>query len=114
MVANGSAWSDYRLRTAGVMPTSFTDQLDELSLLEPSSTLVVALETRERGAALPGSSMPALPPSWWYTLTTGLGARGFVRLNSAILSVTRWHAPFPLEGAVRTTLVIKPRREEAP
>jgi hypothetical protein len=111
VVADGASWSEYRLRSAGVIPADFNGQLEQLALLESSSTLVVTLESRERGAAIVGSSQPAIPPSWAVTLATGLGSRGFVRLSSAVLASVRWHAEMPLEGAVRIPLTVRPRQE---
>ena len=70
VVADGASWSEYRLRAEAVAPADFADQLTQVGRLESSTTLVVALEARERGVALPGASEPGVPPSWSFTLTT--------------------------------------------
>lgn len=111
IVADGAAWTDYRLRTEPLQPRSFTDLLDVLGMLEASTTLVAVLESREPGVALSGGVMPALPPSWALTLTTGLGKSAVPRLGTAVLASVRWHAPCPLEGAFRLPLTVRPRLE---
>ena len=55
IVGDGAAATDYRLKAAAVAPADFAGQLAQLSLIEPNTTLVAALETRERGIALNGS-----------------------------------------------------------
>src|SRR5208337_4408014 len=47
IVADGAAWSEYRLHAEGISPTDFDDQLRTLEMLESSTTLVAALESRE-------------------------------------------------------------------
>jgi hypothetical protein len=111
IVADGASWSDYRMRAEGVSPARFADQLAQIGRFEPSTTLVAALESRDKGLAQPGFSQPSLPPSWAATLATGLVGMPTARINSAVVAVARWSAPFPLEGAFRLTLTIHPRRE---
>ncbi|MFH1177146.1 MAG: hypothetical protein V1750_07040, partial [Acidobacteriota bacterium] len=108
IVADGAAWSEYRIKTEAISPASFSDQLAQLSALESSAILIAALETRERGVAGPGVSQPALPPSWAATLAAGLGPRALTRLAAATLTTTRWSAPYPLEGAFRIPLTVQP------
>lgn len=113
LVADGAAWSEYRLRTEGLAPASFADEVAHLQLLDSAATLVVALEARERGVARPGASQPALPPSWSATLALGLGAKGVTRLSAATVGATRWQAPYPLTGAFRIPLTVLADRQEA-
>jgi hypothetical protein len=113
IVADGAAWSEYRLRTEGLAPASFADEVAQLRMLDSAATLVVALEGRERGIARPGASQPALPPSWSATLALGLGAKGVTRLSAATVAATRWDAPYPLMGAFRVPLTVLPPRQEA-
>jgi hypothetical protein len=112
IVADGAAWSEYRLRTEGLTPASFADEVAQLQSLDSAATLVVALEAKERGVARPGASQPSLPPSWNATLALGLGVKGVDRLSTATIGETRWHAPYPLVGAFRIPLTVLPARQE--
>ena len=114
IVADGAAWTEYRIKAEGLAPASFVDLLALLGGLDSATTLVLALESRERGVAQPGVSQPALPPSWGATLATGLGPRNVQRLATAIVTTTRWEAGVPLEGAFRFPLTVRPGRWEKP
>jgi SpoIVB peptidase S55 len=107
IVADGASWSEYRLRADGVAAADFADQLAQLARLESSTTLVVALETRERGAALPGASEPGVPPSWSATLAAGLGTRALTRLYSNVIAVDRLPGAVPIDGSVRVSLTVR-------
>jgi hypothetical protein len=111
VVADGASWSEYRLRAEAVAPADFADQLTQVGQLEGSTTLVVALEARERGVALPGASEPGVPLSWSVTLTSGLGARALSRIATNVVAAERLSGPFPLEGSVRVTLTVRERPE---
>jgi hypothetical protein len=106
IVADGTAWSEYRLHAEGLAAARFSDEVEQLRNLESASTMVAVLEGREHGIAQAGASQPALPPSWNATLATGLGARSVTRLSTAILDATRWLAPYPLVGAFRIPLTV--------
>jgi hypothetical protein len=112
IVADGAAWSEYRLRSEGLVPASFADEVAYLESLDSAATLVVALEARQRGIARPGASQPALPPSWNATLALGLGAKGINRLSTATIAEARWQAGYPLVGAFRIPLTVLPHRQE--
>ena len=107
VVADGASWSDYRLRAEAVVPADYQGQLEQLGRLESSTELVVALEARERGAAVDGVSQPGIPPSWSATLASGLGARALTRLSTAVLAAERVAGDIPLEGAVRLQLTVR-------
>jgi hypothetical protein len=111
VVADGASWSEYRLRAEAVTPADFTDQLTQVGQLESSTTLVVALEARERGLALPGASEPGLPPSWSFTLTSGLGAQALNRIPTNVVSAVRQPTSFPLDGLLRVSLTVRERPE---
>jgi hypothetical protein len=111
VVADGASWSEYRMRAESVTPASFADQLIQVGQLESSTTLVVALEARERGVALPGASEPGVPPSWVITLTTGLGANALSRIPTSVVSAVRQPGSFPLEGLLRVSLTVRERPE---
>lgn len=112
LVADGAAFSDYRLKAEGVEPADFAGLLTEAARLEGSTTLLLALESREGGVAYPGVSQPGLPPSWAATLATGLGRRPPQRLKTAIVATARWTAPYPLEGAFRIPLTVRRSLEQ--
>jgi len=111
VVADGASWSEYRLHAEAVSPADFADQLTQVDRLESSTTLVVALEARERGAALPGASEPGVPPSWLVTLTSGLGARALSRIATNVVAAERLPGVLPLEGSVRVSLSVRERPE---
>jgi hypothetical protein len=111
VVADGATWSAYRAHVDGVTPVDFDGLLAQIARLETSATLVAALEAHERGLALPGASLPALPPSWLLTLSTGLGGRGFARLTTVVVATARIRENLPLAGFVRVPLTVRPRME---
>ncbi len=111
IVADGAAWSEYRLHAEGIAPADLDDQLHELGMLESSATLVAALESRNRGIASPGASQPDLPPSWAATLALGLGKSEVTRLATAVVGVSRVTTDLPLDGAFRIPLTVQPRLE---
>jgi hypothetical protein len=111
VAADGASWSEYRLRAEAVAPADFADQLTQVGRLESSSTLVVALEARERGVALPGASEPGVPPSWSFTLTNGLGVHALDRITTNVVAAERVPGPVPLEGLVRVSLTVRERPE---
>jgi len=115
IVADGAAWSDYRIKSEGIDPASFADQLEQVGALESSRTLVAVIEGRASGVAGAGVSQPGLPPSWTATLATGLGTGGGVtRLQTQVLASTRWSSPYPLAGAYRIPLTVRARTTEMP
>lgn len=114
LVADGAAFTDYRLKAGAIAPADFAGQLAQLALIESNTTLVAALESRERGIALPGTSQPALPPSYAATLMLGMGKSNAARLSSTIVAETRVAAPFPLEGAFRIPITVRPPTPEVP
>ena len=76
VVADGAAWTDYLLKSQPPNAVTFGQQLDALRRFESSTTLVLALESREKGATMPGGVLSALPPSWAWSLGAGLGRCG--------------------------------------
>lgn len=111
LVANGAAWSEYRLKAVGADPADFAGQVALLDTLEPSTVLIAALESRDRGVSVPGASQPDLPPSWAATLAIGLGRNAVRRLPTALVAVERRPMPRPLEGAVRIPLTVRAAEE---
>lgn len=112
IVADGAAFADYLFRSQKTTYANFPQLLGVLSRLEPSSHLVLALETQEPGLAFPAGVAPSLPPSvaalWFQPLPLGLSQR----LTTNLVAVTRIAYPWPLSGALRVPLEISPM--EAP
>jgi hypothetical protein len=107
VVADGASWSEYRLHAEGVEPANFAEQLAQVAGLESSTTLVVALEARERGAAVPGASQPGLPPSWAMTLAAGLGTGTLDRLSTNVLAAEHLPGVVPISGSARVSLTVR-------
>jgi len=112
VVADGASWGEYRQRTEGPAALDFNGQLAQLALFEPSSNLVAALELRDGGIATAGSAQPGVPPSWSATLAIGLGKGNLRRLASAVVATTRTPLAFPLSGAFRVPLTVRPSSGE--
>ncbi|HNX49166.1 MAG TPA: SpoIVB peptidase S55 domain-containing protein [Thermoanaerobaculaceae bacterium] len=110
VVADGAAWTDYLLKSQPPNAVTFSQQVGALRQFESSTTLVLALEGREKGVAVPGGVLSAVPPSWAWSLGAGLGGT-VTRVPTSIVGSTRWAAPYPLEGAVRIPIVVRPPRE---
>lgn len=112
IVADGAAFADYLFRSQKTTYGNFPQLLAVLSRLEPSSHLVLALETQEPGLAFPAGVAPSLPPSvaalWFQPLPLGLSQR----LTTNLVLVTRLAYPWPLSGALRVPLEVSPM--EAP
>ncbi|MGC8916032.1 MAG: SpoIVB peptidase S55 domain-containing protein [Thermoanaerobaculum sp.] len=107
IVADGASFADYAVRSERWSPADFPQLLAQLSRLEPSSTLVLALETRETGLSLPAGPMPAVPPSvavsWSKTLSGNTE-----RLTTNLSVSTRDAFPWPLVGGVRVSVEVLP------
>lgn len=112
IVADGAAFADYLFRSQKTTYGNFPQLLAVLSRLEPSSHLVLALETQEPGLAFPAGAAPSLPPSvaalWFQPLPLGLSQR----LTTNLVLVSRLAYPWPLSGALRVPLEVSPM--EAP
>ncbi|MCS7183265.1 MAG: hypothetical protein NZ869_09190 [Thermoanaerobaculum sp.] len=109
LVADGSAFSEYALRSERTAPQDFLQLLGQLSRLEPSSHLVLALELREPGLALSAGAMPALPPSLAASLSASLAPGNVQRLASTLFVGHRVPLAWPLSGAVRVGLEVVPQ-----
>jgi len=108
IVADGAAFAEYALRSEKASPSNFPQLLAQLARLEPSSTLVLALELREGGIAFAGLAHPALPPSLAATMSQALGPGSAQRLSTSFAQITRQPFPYPLAGAVRIALEVQP------
>lgn len=112
IVADGASFADYALRSEKSQAQNFAQLCAQLSRLEPSSHLVVALETREAGLSLPQGPLPALPPSLSASYASALSQGNLERLTTHLVTSQRWPFPWPLAGGVRVSLdVVSP---EAP
>lgn len=112
IVADGASFADYALRSEKFQAQNFAQLCAQLSRLEPSSHLVVALETREAGLSLPQGPLPALPPSLAASYAAAVSQGNVERLTTLLVTSWRWPFPWPLAGGVRVSLdVVSP---EAP
>jgi len=106
LVADAATYADYALRSENATAQSFPQLLELLRRLEPSSTLVVALETREAGLSWGAGAVPALPLSlafaWQQALTPALAQR----LTVNLIPLARLAYPWPVAGALRLPLEI--------
>lgn len=104
IVADGASYADYALRSEKWQAQNFAQLCAQLSRLEPSSHLVVALEIREAGLSLPGGLLPALPPSLSASYASALSQGNVERLTTHLLTSRRWPFPWPLAGGIRVSL----------
>ncbi len=109
IVADGASFADYALRSEKSQAQNFAQLCAQLSRLEPSSHLVVALETREAGLSLPQGPLPALPPSLAASLASAVTQGNVERLTTHLVTSRRWPFPWPLAGGIRVSLdVVSP------
>lgn len=106
IVADGAAFAEYLFRSQKASYANFSQLLALLSRLEPSSHLVLALETQEPGLTFPAGVAPSLPPSvaalWFQPLPSSLSQR----LTTNLVALSRLSFPWPLSGAVRVALEV--------
>ncbi len=105
IVADGTAWSAYDLKMRPSRPVSFAGEVAQLGRLLPSTHLVLALERREVGVALPGGSLE-MPPSIALALRSGLGPE-LKLLGHFTVQQVAIPMPFPMTGARRIPLQVR-------
>jgi hypothetical protein len=107
--ADGAAWTAYDLQMRPFSPASFGDEVRLANSLEPSTTLVAALEREDLGIAVAGGSLSA-PPSVVLQLRSALGPN-LETVSYAVFAKTSFEAPMAVAGAQRVQLTV---REENP
>jgi len=105
VVADGASWSVYDLAQRPTRPASFADELRLVGRLRPSTTVVVALERKGPGLALPGGTVEA-PPSVVISLSAGLGPN-LSRVAYHLVGTEYVALPYPVLGAVRVRLKVR-------
>jgi hypothetical protein len=105
IVADGGAWTMYDLSIRPPRAASFAHELASLDRLVSSRQLVLALERREVGVALPGGTL-SVPPSVAVQLRSGLGANLETTEYGVVASV-KLDMPTAVLGAARLPLTVQ-------
>ncbi len=105
VVADGASWTLYDLGMRPFEPGSFADELRLIEGLRPSTSLVMALERKQTGVALPGGSV-AMPPGLVAQLRGGLGP-GLETTDYAVVATVEEVMDVPLAGAERIELRVR-------
>jgi len=108
VVADGASWTLYDLGMRPFEPGSFADELRLIEGLRPSTSVVMALERRQIGVALPGGSV-TMPPSLVVQLRGGLGP-AIETTDYAVVATTEETMGLPLAGAERIELRVRSER----
>jgi len=105
IVADGSAWTMYDLAMRPPRAASFAHELAIFDRLVSSRQLVLALERREVGVALPGGTL-SVPPSVAVQLRSALGANLETTEYGVVASV-KLDMPTAVLGAERLPLTVR-------
>ena len=105
IVADGGAWTMYDLSMRPPRSASFAHELASLDRLVSSQQLVLALERREVGVAMPGGTL-SVPPSVAVQLRSGLGANLETTEYGVVASV-KLDMPTVVLGAARLPLTVR-------
>ncbi|MEE4273776.1 MAG: hypothetical protein V2I67_19020 [Thermoanaerobaculales bacterium] len=105
VVADGAAWSLYDLGMRPFVPASFADEVGVINELQPSTSLIMALERRQIGVALDGGSV-AMPPGLVVQLQGGLGSE-LATTAYAVVETVEEEMGAPVSGAVRIELQVR-------
>lgn len=103
--ADGAAWTAYDLQMRPLMPANFADEVRLVNSLQPSTTLVAALERRELGIAVAGGSLSA-PPSIVLQLRSALGPN-LETVSYAVFAKKELEIPMAVAGAQRIQLTVR-------
>jgi len=103
--ADGAAWTAYNLQMRPLAPANFGDEVRLVNSLQPSTTLVAALERQDLGFAVAGGSMSA-PPSIVLQLRSALGPN-LETVSYAVFAKTDFEVPMAVAGAQRIQLTVR-------
>jgi len=109
--ADGAAWTAYDLQMRPLRPASFADEVRLVNSLEPSTTIVVALERRDVGMVVPGGTVSA-PPSIVMQMQSALGPN-LDTVAYSVFAKTEAAMPFPVSGAQRIPLTVRAGSRES-
>jgi len=110
VVADGASWSVYDLQMRPLHPASFDDELRLFERLRSSRKLVLALERRQLGVALPGGSL-AVPPSIVVQMRSALGPN-LETTEYGVLDLIEEEMPTSVIGALRIPLTVRQIQRE--
>jgi len=105
VVADGGSWTAYDLQMRPFIPASFDDEIRYLGRLVPTTTLVLALESRQTGVAFQGGAL-AVPPSVVVQMRSALGP--YLRTTEyGIWNRIQEEMPTSVVGAQRIPLTVR-------
>jgi hypothetical protein len=105
IVADGGSWTMYDLTMRPPRASSFAHELAVFERLVSSRRLVLALERREVGVALPGGTL-SVPPSVVVQLRSALGAN-LETIEHAVVAKVEKEMPTAMLGAARLPLTVR-------
>lgn len=114
VVADGASWSVYDLGMRPLRPGSFADELRLAERIDPSTSVIAALESRQPGVAVTGGAV-TMPPSLVLQLRGGVGS-GVQTTSYVVVARSELAMGVPVAGAARIELRVRgdrpPRRGE--
>jgi hypothetical protein len=105
VVADGASWTAYDLTMRPPRAASFRHEVAMFDRLVSSRQLVLALENRQVGVAMPGGTLP-VPPSVAVQLRSALGAN-LETTDYAVVTLDTHEMPTAVSGAERLPLTVR-------
>jgi len=105
VVADGASWSTYDFQMRPHRAASFDHEVQAFDRIVPSRRVVLALERRDPGVALPGGTL-SVPPSVVAQMRLGLGAN-LQTTEYGVVSRVEEEMPTSVLGAERLTLTVR-------
>ncbi len=105
VVADGASWTRYDLKMRPQSPATVADQIRLIDRLVPSNRLVLALERRDSGVALPGGPL-ATPPSVQLAMRSGLSTN-LSTVTHRVVAESIEEMPYAVLGAARLPLLVR-------
>ena len=105
VVADGASWTAYDLTMRPPRAASFAHEVAMFDRLVSSRRIVLALERREVGVALPGGTM-SVPPSVAVQMRSGLGAN-LETTDYGVVAMLKQEMSAAVSGAERLPLTVR-------
>jgi hypothetical protein len=105
IVADGASWTAYDLTMRPPRAAAFDHEVAMFTRLVSSRRIVLALERREVGVALPGGTL-SVPPSVAVQLRSALGAN-LETTDYGVVAVEEQEMPAAVSGAERLPLTVR-------
>lgn len=105
VVADGASWTAYDLTMRPPRASSFRHEVAMFDRLVSSRRIVLALENRQIGVALPGGTLP-VPPSVAVQMRSALGAN-LETTEYAVVTLETHEMPASVSGAERLPLTVR-------